>query len=54
MKQLTACATLAAASGGGTWWRNAKHIGFVSDVDAMLSKDNGHRRRGESEQRSTK
>jgi hypothetical protein len=29
-------------SGGGTWWRSAKHIGlvpgFVSDVDAMLAK----------------
>lgn len=28
---------------GGTWWRSAKHIGFVpgfvADVDAMLGKD---------------
>jgi hypothetical protein len=29
---------------GGAWWRSAKHIGFVpgfvSDVDAMIAKDN--------------
>src|SRR5438874_7371528 len=29
-------------TGGGTWWRSAKHIGFhpgfVSDVDAILAK----------------
>src|SRR6478609_9482343 len=28
--------------GGGTWWRDAKHVGFpagfVADVDAMLAK----------------
>ena len=31
--------------GGGTWWRNAKHIGFiprfVSDVDAVLARNAG-------------
>src|SRR6476646_3173346 len=31
--------------GGGTWWQNAKGIGFVpafvSDVDAVLAKDSG-------------
>ena len=36
--------TLLRTPGGESWWRNAKHIGFppgfVSDVDALLAKDN--------------
>ena len=43
---------------GATWWRNAKHIGFipgfVADVDAMLARDNGIGRGSESEQRVAK
>ena len=35
-------ATLLRTSGGESWWRKAKHIGFhpgfVSDVDALLTK----------------
>src|SRR5881398_146947 len=36
-------ATLLRTSGGGTWWRTAKKIGFppgfVSDVDAVLARN---------------
>ena len=46
--ELTAGAHLGAllrTTGGESWWRSAKHIGFlpgfVADVDAVLAKDNG-------------
>ena len=36
---------LLTTSRGGTWWRSAKHTGFVpgfvADVDAVLAKDSG-------------